>query len=101
MASAAVDAVTMAFGIRNVEEPERALAEIRRVLKPGGSLEFVDIAGGGHGFLVRLLHGRPAAPPAGEDRMIVRLREAGFAEAQKIGERNTGFGPVAFYQARR
>lgn len=31
-----MDACTIAFGIRNVTRIERALAEIRRVLKPGG-----------------------------------------------------------------
>ncbi|MEQ8698329.1 MAG: bifunctional demethylmenaquinone methyltransferase/2-methoxy-6-polyprenyl-1,4-benzoquinol methylase UbiE [Bauldia litoralis] len=44
------DAVTIAFGIRNVPRIERALSEARRVLKPGGRflcLEFsaVDVAG--------------------------------------------------------
>ncbi len=33
---AAFDAVTIAFGIRNVTHVERALAEIARVLRPGG-----------------------------------------------------------------
>lgn len=32
----AVDAVTVAFGIRNVEDPAAACAEMRRVLVPGG-----------------------------------------------------------------
>ena len=36
LASASFDAVTIAFGIRNVTHVERALAEIARVLKPGG-----------------------------------------------------------------
>ncbi|MBX3410910.1 MAG: bifunctional demethylmenaquinone methyltransferase/2-methoxy-6-polyprenyl-1,4-benzoquinol methylase UbiE [Phycisphaeraceae bacterium] len=32
------DVVSIAFGIRNVESPRRALAEFRRVLRPGGRL---------------------------------------------------------------
>jgi demethylmenaquinone methyltransferase / 2-methoxy-6-polyprenyl-1,4-benzoquinol methylase len=32
------DAVTISFGLRNVVQPERALAEFLRVLKPGGRL---------------------------------------------------------------
>ena len=37
-ADASFDAVTIAFGIRNVVDPRAALAECRRVLRPGGSL---------------------------------------------------------------
>jgi demethylmenaquinone methyltransferase / 2-methoxy-6-polyprenyl-1,4-benzoquinol methylase len=33
---ASMDACTIAFGIRNVTQIDRALAEVRRVLKPGG-----------------------------------------------------------------
>jgi demethylmenaquinone methyltransferase/2-methoxy-6-polyprenyl-1,4-benzoquinol methylase len=32
------DAVTMSFGLRNVNEPKKALAELLRVTKPGGRL---------------------------------------------------------------
>ncbi|HET7219354.1 MAG TPA: bifunctional demethylmenaquinone methyltransferase/2-methoxy-6-polyprenyl-1,4-benzoquinol methylase UbiE [Vicinamibacterales bacterium] len=40
--SGSCDAATIAFGIRNVAEPERALAEIARVLKPGGRLAILE-----------------------------------------------------------
>jgi demethylmenaquinone methyltransferase/2-methoxy-6-polyprenyl-1,4-benzoquinol methylase len=39
-----VDAVTIAFGIRNVEQTAVACAEIRRVLKPGGRLAILEFA---------------------------------------------------------
>lgn len=37
-----VDAVTMAFGIRNVQCPEVACAEMARVLRPGGRLAILE-----------------------------------------------------------
>jgi demethylmenaquinone methyltransferase/2-methoxy-6-polyprenyl-1,4-benzoquinol methylase len=37
-----VDAVTVAFGIRNVERPEVACAEMARVLRPGGRLAILE-----------------------------------------------------------
>jgi demethylmenaquinone methyltransferase / 2-methoxy-6-polyprenyl-1,4-benzoquinol methylase len=40
--SATCDAATIAFGIRNVSEPERALAEIARVLRPNGRLAILE-----------------------------------------------------------
>ena len=46
LASGAVEACTIAFGIRNVTHIDRALAEMRRVLKPGGRfvcLEFSQV----------------------------------------------------------
>src|SRR5699024_7566715 len=39
---ATCDAATIGFGIRNVAEPERALAEIARILKPGGRLAILE-----------------------------------------------------------
>jgi demethylmenaquinone methyltransferase / 2-methoxy-6-polyprenyl-1,4-benzoquinol methylase len=36
------DAATIGFGIRNVAEPERALAEIARVLRPRGRLAILE-----------------------------------------------------------
>jgi demethylmenaquinone methyltransferase/2-methoxy-6-polyprenyl-1,4-benzoquinol methylase len=39
----AFDAATVGFGVRNVPELERALAELRRVLRPGGRLAILEI----------------------------------------------------------
>lgn len=38
----ATDAVTIAFGLRNVAHPEQALGEFYRVLKPGGRLVILE-----------------------------------------------------------
>jgi len=44
VAGASVDAVTIGFGIRNVEDREAACREILRVLKPGGRLAILEFA---------------------------------------------------------
>jgi demethylmenaquinone methyltransferase / 2-methoxy-6-polyprenyl-1,4-benzoquinol methylase len=40
---ASFDAATVGFGVRNVEDLERALRELRRVLRPGGRLGVLEI----------------------------------------------------------
>ena len=41
-ADASADAVTVAFGIRNVQRPEVGCAEMARVLRPGGRLAILE-----------------------------------------------------------
>jgi len=40
---AAFDAVTVGFGVRNLDDLERGLAELRRVLQPAGRLAILEI----------------------------------------------------------
>jgi demethylmenaquinone methyltransferase/2-methoxy-6-polyprenyl-1,4-benzoquinol methylase len=42
LATASCDAATIGFGIRNVAEPETALAELARVLRPGGRVAILE-----------------------------------------------------------
>jgi demethylmenaquinone methyltransferase / 2-methoxy-6-polyprenyl-1,4-benzoquinol methylase len=38
------DALTIAFGLRNLEDPRRGLNEMRRVLKPGGAIVILEFS---------------------------------------------------------
>jgi demethylmenaquinone methyltransferase/2-methoxy-6-polyprenyl-1,4-benzoquinol methylase len=42
-ADGSFDTVTVGFGVRNLDDLERGLAELRRVLKPGGRLGILEI----------------------------------------------------------
>jgi demethylmenaquinone methyltransferase/2-methoxy-6-polyprenyl-1,4-benzoquinol methylase len=116
------DAVTMAFGLRNVTRKERALAEMHRVLKVGGRaliLEFSTLRAGFlqplydfHSFQVLPRLGRLIAGDEASYRYLAEsirrhpdqaalkamLEEAGFA---RVDVRNLSAGIVAIHRGYR
>jgi len=119
LADGAVDAATIAFGVRNFEDRQRGLREIRRVLRPGGRLFVLEFSQPVPWFrplyyrylkrvlpsLARWTTGDRAAYdylagsieefPA-RDELSAQLREAGFAE---VRARGLTFSVVALHEA--
>jgi demethylmenaquinone methyltransferase / 2-methoxy-6-polyprenyl-1,4-benzoquinol methylase len=122
LASSSVDACTVAFGLRNVTRLEVALAEVRRVLKPGGrflSLEFGRVAlpalaraydlysfnvlprigqwvtgdGDAYRYLVESIRRYPP-----QEEVAALMREAGF---EQVGFRNLTGGIAALHSGWR
>ena len=83
VADASVDAVTIAFGIRNVENVQAACDEMRRVVRPGGRLAILEFAvptlPGVRALYSLVLSPRPAADrapvlaPSGRLRLFAGL----------------------------
>lgn len=118
-ADASFDAVTISFGLRNVHDPHRALAEARRVLIPGGRLvicEFTTppnrlVRAAYFAYLhrvmprvARLASSNPAAYSylfdsirdwADQATLAGWVRDAGFTE---VGYRNLTAGVVALHR---
>jgi ubiquinone/menaquinone biosynthesis C-methylase UbiE len=80
------------------EEKPGVLAEVLRVLKPGGRLEFLDFAGGVHHSLAHEVHGRQAGAAASEG-LLARMREAGLVGAVQTRSQRTVAGAIGFYEA--
>ena len=114
------DTVTMSFGLRNVNEPKKALAELLRVTKPGGRLvvcEFSHPPSPAFNGLYRFYNDRilPVVARAmssnaeaydylnesirdwpDQRRLSAWIREAGWTD---VAYRNLSFGIVALHRA--
>jgi demethylmenaquinone methyltransferase / 2-methoxy-6-polyprenyl-1,4-benzoquinol methylase len=121
-AAGAFDAVTISFGLRNVAEPDAALAEMLRVTRPGGSLvicEFSHLPGRVPDALYQrylgtalpvvasMLSRNPAAYAylaesisawPGQRELARRIGAAGWSA---VRWRNLNLGVVALHAARR
>jgi demethylmenaquinone methyltransferase / 2-methoxy-6-polyprenyl-1,4-benzoquinol methylase len=122
LAPASVDAVTIAFGIRNVDRPDEACREVHRVLRAGGRLAMLEFAvptlplwREGYGWylkhvlpriggLVSRHNGAYQYLPASIDafaspgELVAILRQAGFEDVAAVP---LTFGSVCLYVARR
>ncbi len=120
-ADAAFDAVTISFGLRNVEDTTRALREFARVTKPGGQLLVCEfsrphrLVRPGYRFHLRrvmpLIAGRFSSNPAAysylsesiaawpaQKELATVIAGAGWTE---VAWRNMTFGVVALHHAVR
>ena len=78
----------MLHHLQGKDQKQRTLREVRRVLRPGGSLHLLDFATHSHkqGLLMRLLH--PDKLEADSDDRVLRLmRDAGLADPAVLGHR--------------
>jgi SAM-dependent methyltransferase len=96
--------IDVVFGIAILHHLDLDLVgrEVRRVLKPGGTLHLLDFGGAGappRGVLARVLHLGQHAADNFHGRIPALMAEAGLAAAREVGHGATLFGPIAWYRA--
>jgi ubiquinone/menaquinone biosynthesis C-methylase UbiE len=104
-ADASFDRVLSSFMFHHLESEQKpaVLREVRRVLRPGGSLHLLDFGGTGHGlgaFLARLVHREESLRANTDDALTGLMRAAGFAEAAEVEQRSSRLGALSYYRAR-
>jgi len=105
---ASADVVSIAFGIRNVQDPAAAIREFRRILRPGGCLIILEfslptnaVLRGMYNFYFRQVLPRTATLISGDrtgaykylpesvntfigrEQMMTMMRDAGFADVEQ------------------
>ena len=103
---AAFDRVFSSFMFHHVPSGQKPgmLREVRRVLKPGGRLELLDLAGpdaGKNGLFARMMHSHELLQDNTRERLLALVSGAALHNARQVGRGALLIGRVAYYQAAR
>ncbi|MFI5316369.1 MAG: class I SAM-dependent methyltransferase [Myxococcota bacterium] len=103
-ADASFDRVLSSFMFHHLESDQKpaVLREVRRVLRPGGSLHLLDFGGAGHGLgalLARLVHREESLRANTDGDLGELMRRTGFADAAETEQRRSPLGGLIYYRA--
>jgi ubiquinone/menaquinone biosynthesis C-methylase UbiE len=102
---ASFDRVISSFMFHHLEDAERekTLAEVLRVLKPGGSFHLLDfVPRETDGFFARLFNSHARLNDNSGPRILRMMQHAGFTNEEQVKESEMLFGllRIAYYQGR-